>query len=332
MIEFKVGKCPKCGKLAEIIYSNNPLSTGLCANCLNAAIDPTNLKQADFFCRTYNLPFDPTKWIELHDKVGKNIFKAYTQYFYESGNDNLYYQPTTKDWWKELNEEWASCVTFEQILSKIEPIKKRFLDRCKIKWGDTYTFNDLVQLENLLITTLRANDINNPLQIDAIKKACKISVALDKAIENGDSKEIQELSKAYSSFTKTAQITDIIEAQNSDVISTVAELADYIEKCGGQYHYYDNVQRDIVDKTIADIQAYNRVLVQDATGLTTMLENIADNYKKNLEQDAAAEAQEKLSLEDIIKNQDEAITDFDTELEAETLDNIDIGGEDDDNF
>lgn len=61
MIEFKTGKCPKCNKLGEIILSNNPLSPGICINCLNTEIDYNNIKQADFFCRTYNIPFDPNK-------------------------------------------------------------------------------------------------------------------------------------------------------------------------------------------------------------------------------------------------------------------------------
>ena len=59
MIEFKIGKCPKCGKLAEIIISNNPIVAGVCLNCLKRELDPSKLEQADFFCRTYNLSFNP---------------------------------------------------------------------------------------------------------------------------------------------------------------------------------------------------------------------------------------------------------------------------------
>jgi hypothetical protein len=286
MVEFKVGKCPKCGRLAEIIYSNNPLVAGICDKCLKEGIDPSNIKQADFFCRTYNIPFRPDEWIALFEKVGNNVFKIYTKNFYETSDANLYYQSQTKDWWFELNEEWASCVTFEQLLSKIDPIKKKFIERNKIKWGANYEFEDFVQLENLLVSTLRANDITNPLQIDAIKKACKISLELDKAIMEGDSKGIKELSSAYSAFTKTAQIDNVIEAANSDVISTVAELGDFIEKSGGEFTYYDNVDRDIVDKTIKDIKKYVQDLVGDATGLTTQLEAMRASYQASVEQQA----------------------------------------------
>lgn len=62
MVEFKAGKCPKCGRLADaIIFSNNPIAPGLCLDCLNREIDYKNLEQADFFCRTYNIPFEPQR-------------------------------------------------------------------------------------------------------------------------------------------------------------------------------------------------------------------------------------------------------------------------------
>lgn len=48
--------CPLCGKAKRIVQSNNPIVAGVCEDCLNEQFDYTNLKQANFFCRTYNLP------------------------------------------------------------------------------------------------------------------------------------------------------------------------------------------------------------------------------------------------------------------------------------
>ena len=63
--------------------------------------------------------------------------------------------------------------------------------RNQIKWGQNYTFEELISLENLFVNTLNSNDVSNPMQKDAIKKACKMSIALDRAISSGDSKEIK---------------------------------------------------------------------------------------------------------------------------------------------
>lgn len=332
MIEFRNGRCPKCGKLSEIIYSNNPLVSGICEKCISDNLDASDLTQADFFCRTYNIPFKPDDWVRLYEKCGDGVYKQYIKLFFGQHEDTLYYQQATKDWWTELNEEWATCQTFEQLLAKIEPIKQKFIDRNRVKWGSNYSFEEYVQLENLLTSTLRANDISNPLQIDAIKKACRISVELDKAIEAGDSKGIKELSSAYSAFTKTAQIDTVIEASNNEVIATVADLADYIEQCGGKFHYYDNVERDIVDKTINDIKEYNRKLVLDATGLDATLETIMESYHRQVEEQATDHATSLVTLEDIVNEQRAGNSQFDRELEAETLIDVNMGDDEDEYF
>ena len=57
----ETNKCPHCGKVKQLIKSNNPLVKGICAECLNAEINYNSLKQAEFFCRTYNLPWLPDR-------------------------------------------------------------------------------------------------------------------------------------------------------------------------------------------------------------------------------------------------------------------------------
>lgn len=180
---------------------------------------------------------------------------------------------------------------------------------------------------------MRANDITNPFQIDAIQKACLISLQLDKAIVEGDSKAIKELSSAYSSFTKTAQIDDIITTANNDVIASVADLGQFIEQCGGEFTFYDNVDRDIVDKTIDDIKQYLRTLVTEATGLGSTLEHISTQYKQSLEQQATEGATSSISLEDLISdNASGANHELDTELGQDTLEDVVFDDDDDDTF
>jgi hypothetical protein len=60
-MEFEKGKCPICGNYGDLIFSNNPLVPSICLDCVKKEVDVNNLEHADFFCRTYNLPFDPNK-------------------------------------------------------------------------------------------------------------------------------------------------------------------------------------------------------------------------------------------------------------------------------
>ena len=58
-MNFNIEVCPKCGRKSEVMYSNNPLSgKTICFSCIKDNLIYNNLNHADFFCRTYNLPFN----------------------------------------------------------------------------------------------------------------------------------------------------------------------------------------------------------------------------------------------------------------------------------
>jgi len=170
------------------------------------------------------------------------------------------------------------------------------------------------------------------MQSDAIKKACKLSVALDRAIVSGSPKEINDLSSSYQKFIKTAQIDQIITESSRDVISNVSELVAYLEENNFEFKYYDGATRDVVDKSIKDIQQYLRRLVLDNTGLEAVFEQINDSYKKELEIKESSESFEKVPLEDLYQaGMDSQNSEIDEELEEEDI-NEDIFSDDEDDY
>ena len=99
-ITFKYSKCPKCGRYDSLMYSNNPLSGDtICFTCIKENLDYKNLEHADFFCRTYNLPFDPNLWLDFVEHDGNNVFQEYTSVILTNQEDkqNLYYTSSTRD-------------------------------------------------------------------------------------------------------------------------------------------------------------------------------------------------------------------------------------------
>lgn len=315
-MELKYGKCPICGQSHTLIPSNNSLVPPICTNCLNEKVDIDDLNEVNYFCRTFNIPFDPNLWLKMRKEFKQNVFKEYSSFFLEPGTQS--YKDPDKDLWDQVNNEWKLIRTHEEKIMKIEPIKEGFMLRNQIKWGSNYTFSELVSLEALFVNTLKTNDVSNPMQIDAIKKACKMSVALDRAIVNGDSKEINDLSKAYQNFVKTAKIDELITASSKEVISNVAQLVQYIEDQGFQFNFYDNVDRDIVDKSLKDMQNFLQRLVLDSTGLETIFETIRAGVRTEDALKEDAESYEKVSLEDLFEaGRDRKNQEFDDELERE---------------
>ena len=328
-MELKIGRCPICGANHTLLPSNNPLMPPICTACVIKQVDQNNMEQVDSFCRTFNIPFKPELWIKVAKEFKQNAFKEYISLFYDG--EKQIYKDTNRDLWKDADKEWKLVRTHEEIIAKIKPIKEGYMLRNQIKWGQNYTFEELIQLESLFTSTLNSNDVSNPMQKDAIKKACKMSVALDRAIVSGDSKEINELSKAYQYFVKTAKIDDLITASSQDVISNVAQLVQFIEDSGFQFQFYDDVDRDVVDKSLKDMQQFIQRLVIDATGLESVFETISAGFKKENAIKKDAESYEKVPLEELYQvGLDERNKAFDEELEREaSLFDDDISSEED---
>lgn len=318
-MNFQIGKCPKCGKNAELMFSNNPIVTPVCFSCIESELAYNNLEHADFFCRTYNIPFKPNTWMELVNRVGERVFYEYAKMFYEEDKDNLYYESSTRDVWRIANREWEKCRTQVQILNKLEPVKDSYVERGRLKWGPTYTFEDIVKLDSTYNQTLKSNNITNPLQKEAVKMLCKIQIELNAALLAGDTKAVKDYSSAYSNFAKQAGLEDMIEQTKTDDITTVAELYDYMEKQGFQFKFYDNFDRDEVDRTLKDITESNRRLILESTGLGTLLEEMARKRAKTAEEKYTEEVTSRTSLQELLEYNPEE-TEVETEDDSSIID------------
>ena len=318
MIKFKIGYCSKCGaKHATLMISNNPLTSedGICFDCIKSNLIYNNLEHADFFCRTYNLPFMPELWIQTVENVGQEVFMEYTKLILEDEENqpNIYYSGSTKDLWARTNKEWEKSRTFTQVLRRIKPIKESYVDRGRVKWGEQYTFEELVRLDSIYSRTLKANNITNPMQKEAVKTLCKLQIEMDEAIRMKDAKAIKDFSNAWSTFAKQADLETMINETKTDDITTVAELYDYMERSGFKFKFYDGYDRDEVDRAIKDIQNTNRKVILESTGLQPLLEEMAHARMKTIEEEQTSEIiNNDVSLQEML---DFKATDGDIETE-----------------
>ena len=204
--------------------------------------------------------------------------------------------------WARTNKEWEKCRSFNQILNKLKPIKDSYIERGRLKWGEQYTFEELIQLDSVYSRTLKANNITNPLQKEAVKTLCKINIEMNEAIRAKDAKAMKDYSTAYSTFAKQADLESMINATKTDDITTVAELYDYMEKSGFQFKFYDGYNRDEVDRTIKDIQDTNRRLILESTGLQPLLEEMARQKMETKETEYAEQVlnQDGSTLQDLL--------------------------------
>lgn len=187
-----------------------------------------------------------------------------------------------------------------EILNKLIPIKESYIMRGRLKWGEQYTFEELIKLDSTYSRTLKANNITNPLQKEAVKTLCKLQIELDEAIRAKDAKAIKDFSSAYSTFAKQADLETMINETKTSDITTVAELYQYMEDHGFQFKFYDNYTRDEVDQAIKDIQDANRRLILESTGLQPLLEEMAQKRMETTEESRTEEAISQVTLQDLM--------------------------------
>lgn len=321
MVKFQLGTCPKCGRKGVLMYSNNPLSgTTICFDCIKNNLNYNNLEHAEFFCRTYNLAWKPDLWMKLVEEYQEATFRKYTELILDmpENRPNLAYESSTHDIWSRTNKEWEKCRSFTEILNKLANIKESYITRSRLKWGEQYTFEELIQLDSLYTRTVKANNIINPLQKEAVKALCKIHVEMDEAIRAKDVKALKDLSTSYATFAKQADLEGMINETKTDDITTVAELYDYMEKNGFQFKFNDGFARDEVDRTIKDMQEYLRRLVLESTGLQPLLEEMMRKKMETTEEEQTLQATTQTSLEDML-NFNAEDTDIATEADEDVL-------------
>ena len=159
------------------------------------------------------------------------------------------------------------------------------------------------------------------MQKEAVKTLCKLQIEMDEAIRMKDAKSIKDFSNAWSTFAKQADLENMINETKTDDITTVAELYDYMEKQGFQFKFFDGYDRDEVDRTIKDIQAANRRLILESTGLQPLLEDMAKQRMQSQEEQHTQKMvnEEGHTLEDLMNFNPED-GDIDTEEDSSATD------------
>lgn len=176
----------------------------------------------------------------------------------------------------------------------------------------------MIKLDSIYTRTIKANNIINPLQKEAVKALCKLHIEMDEAIAAKDAKALKDYSTSYKALAEQADLENMIQETKTSDITTVAELYDFMEKSGFKPNFYDGFDRDEVDRAIKDITETNRRLVLESTGLQPLLEEMAKKRMETAEQEHTAAVVEDTSLKDLLEyNADDV--DIETESDEDVL-------------
>ena len=255
-------KCNTAQNISNFVSTKNWMfSDGycpICNNCLKTYLINNNWEWSiiDKICQTLDIAFVPNKFEDFRKKHGIEAFPIYAKYVQSTKYEGLHWEDYFKQY-KELEKN--------NLLNKELPgLKDVYYSELKDKWGNTYTEEQLVYLENLYNGLLNSQNIIDPLQVDRAQKLCKISLNIDEKIEKG--LDFDKLIQSYDKIAKTADFTPKNSANNME-LSSIGEVVAWEEKRGWLNKWYDDVNRDIVDEVIHSMQAFVQRLYINEPGL-----------------------------------------------------------------
>ena len=269
-------KCKKCGEekssldfiRSRAIWFNNGISD-ICENCLSGMIDSRDLNSVDKILQYLDIPLIPNEWIDLYEVNGDKTLEIYTtKFFAQKSNRNVD--------WSEVNNSWRAKQENNTLNKEINIMNEDWLHKMRDAWGDNYDMREYEAMEALYDNIQKTQNIITGIQEDQARNLCRLSIIIRNKIQNGEdtSKEM----KTYNDLVKAAGF-EPKNARSYGDFESIGELINYLVRKGYRPNFYDGKDRDMVDLTIKNQQAYLRRLVINEPNLPDLVQQRRDSYK-----------------------------------------------------
>lgn len=182
-----------------------------------------------------------------------------------------------------------------------------------VKWGINYRPSEWVKLEEQYQKYASEYELNADRE-DILKKICKVSLKMDRALDVDDFSSFQKLSATFDSLRKSGKFT---EAQNKEEetrdLDSIGELVAFVEREGGIIPEKDNpieYPQDKVDFTIKDMQNYVNRLVRDELGLGELIESYIEKAGKQKSDSVEDIMHSSFEEEEVTEEEQKSFQDF----------------------
>lgn len=312
--------CPECGKQHTrdmfLPVSNSSFygidgTSYTCIECVASKIDRHDLGSIDKMCQFLDLPFDADKWLEMEKRYEK-LGPLLIDYCQEMANGKY----VDNDWF-EYNKMWEKCREYNGVLDKLTAMHSDLLMFLRKKWGhiDGFTLEEYMRMEEYERHTLSHYPFKDEARRDMVRKLAKLSAISDHCIANGDNKEATTVLQSYNTLMKELGISTQT-ASNENTIESLSELVAYLEKTGFLLNYKITENRDVVDKTIENMQQYVRRLFTDSS------ETVNEMYNsKMLSQDGGTDITDE-DIENLYAASEEDGVDYEDPMDEKELENM----------
>lgn len=231
----------------------------MCYSCIEEFLDGDNLNEVDRLCQHANMAFLPNEWRKLWKRERKNAFRLYAAKY----NSINYYKYD----WGEQNEKLMELARSGIIENELDELRPAFIQELKLKWGDLPDL-DLVRLERFFNASLADYNAQTEAEADLIRKVARLSILTDDSLSQGQVNKdlLTQYDRIMSTMLKT------LETVQSEGITAIGQVVEFIERNGYKPNFYDGVARDELDLLIQDIKEFTKDLVEGAVDLGEIYE------------------------------------------------------------
>lgn len=269
----------------------------ICYDCLANKINAEDLDTVNKLCQTLDIAFYPDTWIKLYNTYYRDYgTRGILENYINASKKNEF---KVSDW-KEQTLLWDKARECNNVLEEMTTLRGEMFIYLQKKWGkyDDFSVEDYMKMESYERHTLNYYNFRDEARRDLVRKMALLSVLIDKKLASGDTREMTSMISAYQSLMKESGIQNLV-SNDTESITSVSEIVAYLERNGWLMDYRVTEERDIVDSTINNIQAYLHRLVSDSS------EEIRTSFEtEKLNQESGTEFNEE-SLEMLFDSQND---------------------------
>lgn len=148
------------------------------------------------------------------------------------------------------------------------------INNLKVEWGEDYTEDQYLQLEQLFHDMKTAYIIQDPIALSNAKMICKMTVKMNKFLDIDDVESASKISRQLDLFIKSANLAPVQQKDRQQTTFAISQLAFLVEHEGGFIpEFYVEQPNDKIDMILRDMQEYTEYLVRGESNIAEMVEN-----------------------------------------------------------
>jgi hypothetical protein len=251
--------CDRELSLIRFYATESPLfpdgKSPICKECIQEQIEVEGLEAVQRILRQIDRPFNVSEWNKAVTS-GKEPFGWYLR------SINSLPQYKGRGYSDSVGGSEKPFVNYEDM-EESELYGTPSLD-VKRKWGLGYSNKEYYELENLWTEMMDKNDIQTPQHKKDLSLYCKLTVLVDRALENNNTTDFEKLNRQLTEVKKNSGFRPIDKKSGSESagIRNFSTIFAEIESEGFIEPYPIEFNQDIVDRTIMYLGNYTRKLLQ----------------------------------------------------------------------